>query len=77
MNLVKQGRIHLDLDEIVESNYATVTFGSLDLVSLHVPPKTLGACVNTIQCKSLKPKQIQVLCHDSFLCLCFDNINVI
>ena len=37
MKLAKQGRIHLDLDEIVESNHATVTFGSLDPVSLHVP----------------------------------------
>ena len=53
MKLVKQGRIHLDLDEVVESNHATVTFGSLDPVSLHVPLKKLGACANTIQCESL------------------------
>ena len=50
MRIAKQGRIHLDLDEVVESNHATVTFGSLDPVLLHVPPKTLGACVDTIQC---------------------------
>ena len=62
MKLVKQGRIHLDLDEVVESNHATVTFGSLDPVSLHIPLKKLGACANTIQCASLKPKQTQVSC---------------
>ena len=42
MKLIKQGRIHLDLDEVVESNHAIVTFGSFDPVLLHVPPKTLG-----------------------------------
>ncbi|KAL6313583.1 hypothetical protein AAG906_006951 [Vitis piasezkii] len=62
MKLAKQGRIHLDLNEVVESNHATVTFGSLDLVSLHVPLKKLEACANTIQCESLKPKQTQVSC---------------
>ena len=62
MKLVKQGRIHLDLDEVVESNHATVTFGSLNPISLHVPLKKLGACANTIQCESLKPKQTQVSC---------------
>ena len=62
MKLAKQGRIHLDLDEVVESNHVTVTFGSYDLVPLHVPLKKLGACVNTIQCKSLKPKQTQMSC---------------
>ena len=41
MKLAKQGRIHLDPDEVVKSNHATVTFGSLDLVLLHVSPKTL------------------------------------
>ena len=50
MKLAKKGRIHLNLDEVVESNHATVTFGSLDPVLLHLPPKTLGACVDTIQC---------------------------
>ena len=50
MKLAKQGRIHLDMDEVVESNHATVIFGFLDPVLLHVPPKTLGACVNTIKC---------------------------
>ena len=67
MKLVKQGRIHLDLDEVVESNHATITFGSLDPVSLHVPLKKLGACANTIQCKSSKPKQTQMSCQDSLL----------
>ena len=57
MKLSKQGRIHLDLDEVVESNHATITFGFLNPVSLHGPPKTLGACTSTIQCKSSKPKQ--------------------
>ena len=56
MKLAKQGRIHLDLDEVVELNHATVTFGSFDPVLLHVPPKTLGVCAGTIQCKSSKPK---------------------
>ena len=73
MKLVKQGRIHLDLDEVVESNHATVTFGSLDPVSLHVPLRKLGACANTIQYESLKPKQTQVSCQDSLLHLCYDN----
>ena len=73
MKLAKQGRIHLDLDEVVESNHATVIFGSLDPVSLHVPPKTLGACVGTIQCKSLKLKQTQVSCQDTLLHFYFDN----
>ena len=62
IKLVKQGRIHLDLDEIVESNHATVTFGSIDPVLLHVPPKTPEACADTIQCESPKPKQTQVSC---------------
>nr|CAN62971.1 hypothetical protein VITISV_032943 [Vitis vinifera] len=44
MKLAKQERIHLDLDEVVESNHATVTFGSFDPVPLNVPPKTLGSC---------------------------------
>ena len=73
MKLAKQGRIHLDLDEVVESNHATVTFGSLDPVSLHVPPKTLRACASTIQCESLKPKQTQVSCQDTLLHFYFDN----
>ena len=62
MKLAKQGIIHVDLDEVVESNHVIVTFGSLDPVSLHVPPKTLEACVGTIQCKSHKSKQTQVSC---------------
>ena len=57
MKISKQGRIHLDLDEVVELNHATVTFGFLNPISLHVPPKTLGACAGTIQSKSSKPKQ--------------------
>ena len=73
MKLAKQGIIYVDLDEVVESNNATVTFGSFDLVPLHVPLKKLGACVSTIQCESLKPKQTQVLCQDSLLHLCSDN----
>ena len=60
MNLAKQGRIHLDLDEVVESYHVTVIFGSLNPVFLHVPPKTLGAYADTVQCKSPKPKQTQV-----------------
>ena len=55
MKLVNQGRIHLDLNEVVKSNHVIVIFGFLDLVSLHVPPKTLGTCTSTIQCKSPKP----------------------
>ena len=55
MKLAKQGRIHLDLNEVVKSNHVIVIFGFLDLVSLHVPPKTLGTCTSTIQCKSPKP----------------------
>ena len=31
MNLSKQGRIHLDLDDVVESNHTTITFGSFNL----------------------------------------------
>ena len=73
MKLVKQGRIHLDLDEVVESNHATVTFGSLDPILLHVPPKTLEVCTGTIQCESPKPKQTQVSCQNSFLHFYFDN----
>ena len=73
MKLAKQGRIHLDLDEVVESNHATVTFGSIDPVLLHVPPKTLGACADTIQCESPKPKQTQVSCQDTIRHFYFDN----
>ena len=73
MKLVKQGRIHLDLDEVVESNHATVTFGFLDPISLHVPLKKLGTCANTIQCESLKPKRTQVSYQDSLLRLCSNN----
>ena len=73
MKLVNQRRIHLDLKEIVESNHTKVTCGSFDPVLLHVPPETLGACVGTIQCESLKPKQTQVSCHDTILHFYFDN----
>ena len=73
MKLAKQGRIHLDLDQVVESNHAIVTFGSLDPVSLHVLPKTLGTCIGIIQCKSPKPKQTQVSCQDTLLHFYFDN----
>ena len=38
MNIAKRGRIHLDLDEVVESNHATVTFGLFDPVPLLVLP---------------------------------------
>ena len=62
MKFAKQGRIHLDLDEVVEPNHATVTFGSFEPVPLHIPLKKLGACANIIQCESLKPKQTQVSC---------------
>ena len=62
MKLVKQERIHMDLDETVKSNHATITFGSFDPVLLHVPPKTLGTCIDTVQCESPKPNQIQVSC---------------
>ena len=67
MKLVNQGRIHLDLNEVVKSNHVIVIFGFLDLVSLHVPPKTLGTCTSTIQCKSPKPQQTQVSCQNTFL----------
>lgn len=73
MKLVKQRRIHLDLDEVVESNHTTVTFGSLDPVLLHVPLKKLGACADTIQCESPKPKQTQVSCQDTIRHFYFDN----
>ena len=62
MKLAKQGRILLDLNEVVESNHATITFGTFDLIPLHVPLKKLGACATIIQCESLKPKQTQVSC---------------
>ena len=73
MKLAKQRRIHLDLDEAVESNHATITFESFDVVPLHVPPKTLWASVGTIQCESLKLKQTQVSCQDALLHFCSDN----
>ena len=73
IKLAKQGRLHLDLDEVVELNHVTVTFGSLNPVSLHVPLKTLGVCVGTIQCKSPKPKKTQVSCQDTLLHFYFDN----
>ena len=73
MKLAKQGRIHLDLDEVVESNHATITFRSLNPILLHVPPKTLGACADTIQCESPKPKQTQVSCQDIVHHFYFDN----
>ena len=59
MKLVRQGRIHLDLNEVVESNHAMITFGSFVPILLHVPPKTLGECTDTIQCESPKLKQTQ------------------
>ena len=58
---------------VIELNHATVTFGPLDLVLLHVPSKKLGECAGTIQCKSLKPKQTQVSCQDILLYFYFDN----
>ena len=62
IKLAKQRRIHLDLDEVVESNHDTITFGSFDPIPLHASLKKLGTCANTIQFKSLKPKQTQVSC---------------
>ena len=60
----------MDLDEVMESNHATVTFGSFDPVILHVSHKKLGACASTIQCRSLKLKNTQVSCQDNLLYLC-------
>ena len=48
MKLTKQRRIRLDLDEVVESNHATVAFGYFYPIPSYVPPKTLGVCANTI-----------------------------
>ena len=73
MKIAKQERIHLDLDEVVESNHVIVTSGSFNLVPLHVPLMKLGTCTNTIQCESLKPKQTQVSCRNSLFRLYFDN----
>ena len=61
------------MDEVVESNHATVTFGSFDPIPLHAPLKNLRACTITIQCDSMKPKQTQVSCRDGLLCLCSSN----
>ena len=41
VKLVRQWRIHLDLDEVVESNHVMVIFGSFDPVSLHISPNKL------------------------------------
>ena len=49
MNLEKQGNIHLDLDEVVESNHVIVTFEAFDHDLLHGPPKTLGSCISTVR----------------------------
>ena len=38
MKIAKRGRIHLDLDEVVESNHVTVTFGLFDPVPLLLLP---------------------------------------
>ena len=62
MKLVRQGRIHLDLDKVIESNHAAITFRSFDPVRIHVPPKALGACISSIQCESLKLKETQASC---------------
>ena len=67
MKLAKQGRIHLDFDEVVKSNHVAVTFRSFNLVPLHIPLKTLGACTDTIWCKLPKLKQTQVPCQDTLL----------
>ena len=60
MKLAKQGRIHLDLDQVIESNHVIVTFGSFNPIPLHIPPKTLGACAGTIQCELPRSKQTQL-----------------
>ena len=73
MKLAKQGRIHLDLDQVIESNHVIVTFGSFNPIPLHIPPKTLGAYTNTIQCELPKLKQTQVSSQDTLLHLCSDN----
>ena len=73
MKLEKQGIIHLDLDEVVESNNATVTFRLFDPVPLHIPLKKLGACASTIQHRLPKPKQTQVSRQDNLLHLCSNN----
>ena len=63
----------MDLDEVVESNHATVTFGSFDPVPLHVPPKTLGACVSTVQHELPKSKQTQMSRQNTLLHIYSDN----
>ena len=63
----------MDLDEVVESNHATVTFGSFNPVPLHVPPKTLGACVSTVQHELPKSKQTQMSRQNTLLHIYSDN----
>ena len=59
MNHTKQGRIHLDLDEVVKLNHTTITFGSFNPISSHALPKTPRACFGVALCESPKPKQTQ------------------
>lgn len=72
MILEKQGRIHLDLDEVVELNNETITFGSFYPIVLHAPAKTLEAYVGIVLSQSAKLNQIQVS-YNGTLHFCFDN----
>ncbi|KAM1035442.1 hypothetical protein ACFX2I_038595 [Malus domestica] len=51
MKLAQKGIIELDLDDVVKSNYTTITYGSVDSKS---SPQSLGACSKTMPVKQSK-----------------------
>ncbi|KAM1743122.1 hypothetical protein ACFX12_013044 [Malus domestica] len=51
MKLAQKGIIELDLDDVVKSNYTTITYGSFDSKS---SPQSLGACAKTMLVKQSK-----------------------
>ncbi|KAM0960097.1 hypothetical protein ACFX2I_025093 [Malus domestica] len=53
MKLAQKGIIELDLDDVVKSNYTTITYGSVDSKS---SPQSLGACSKTMSVKQSKVK---------------------
>ena len=64
MNLVKEGKILLDIEEVASSNHATVISQSSNTVPIRScvqTPSTLGASLKYIQFGTFKPVEVKIL----------------
>ncbi|KAM0989301.1 hypothetical protein ACFX11_013274 [Malus domestica] len=60
MKLAHKGIIELDLDDVVKSNYTTITYGS---VNSKFSPPSLGACSKTMPVKQSKVEEWTQVTH--------------